>query len=62
MTNERYDNDEMPEPGEEQLHELIKEAGDKVRAENKEVKELHLKRLKEAVAEGVARRKNWQTT
>jgi hypothetical protein len=46
------------EAGEEQLHELIKQAGNEARSRKKQVSERHLEMLQAAVAEGVARRKN----
>ncbi len=55
-------NSEEQEAGEAQLNELIKEAGDVVRSQNKKAKARHLERLREAVNEGVARRKNPITT
>ena len=52
----------MQEAGEEQLNELIKQAGNEARARKKEALARHLKMLQAAVAEGVARRKNSLTT
>jgi endonuclease III len=51
-------NNQMQEAGEEQLNELIKQAGNEVRARKKEALARHLKMLQAAVDEGVARRKN----
>ncbi len=44
------------ETGEEQLAALIRQAGDEARARKKKAMELHYKKLKAAVAEGVSRR------
>ena len=55
-------NNQIPEAGEEQLNELIKQAGNEARSRKKEAFERHLKMLEAAVAEGVARRKNSITT
>ena len=55
-------NNQIQEAGEEQLNELIKQAGKEARARKKEALARHLKMLKAAVVEGVARRKNSLTT
>lgn len=48
----------IQEAGEEQLNELIKQAGKEARSRKKEAFARHVKMLHAAVAEGVARRKN----
>ncbi len=55
-------NNQIQEAGEEQLNELIKEAGNEARARRKEAWARHLEMLQAAVAEGVARRKNSPAT
>ena len=61
--NEGLDkNNQNQEPGEEQLNELIKQAGNEARARKKKAWARHLEMLQAAVAEGVARRKNPLTT
>ena len=60
---ERSDkNSDIEEAGEAQLHELIKQAGNEVRSQNKKALADHLKRLQAAVDEGMAHWKNPQTT
>ena len=49
---------EKHETGEEQLSQLIKQAGDEARARKKKAMALHYKKLKAVIAEGVARRQN----
>lgn len=51
-------NNQIQEAGEEQLNELIKQAGNEARTRQKEAWARHLEMLRAAVAEGVARRKN----
>jgi hypothetical protein len=55
-------NNQIQEVGEEQLNELIKQAGNEARSRKKKALARHLKMLQAAVAEGVARRKNSITT
>ena len=49
---------EIDETGEEQLSQLIKQAGEKARAKKKKILALHYKKLKEVIAEGVTCRQN----
>jgi vacuolar-type H+-ATPase subunit H len=49
---------QIQEPGEEQLNELIKQAGNQARARKKDALIRHQKMLQDAVSEGVSRRKN----
>lgn len=49
---------EEPEPGEAQLAELIRQAGEKARAGRVKAFTTHFKLLKAAVAEGASRRKH----
>ncbi len=56
MKQDKENNNNL-EAGEEQLHELIKQAGEEVRLRNNEALARHLKMPQAAVAEGVERRK-----
>ena len=58
MKEELDENNQIQEAGEEELNELIKQAGNEARSRKKEALARHLKKLQAAVAEGVARRKN----
>lgn len=49
---------EIHETGEEQLSQLIKQAGEEARTKRKKILEIHYKKLKEAIAQGVACRQN----
>ncbi|MCP4149773.1 MAG: hypothetical protein GY757_18655 [bacterium] len=55
-------NSEPHEAGEEQLNELIKQAGNEARSRKKKAVARHLKRLQAAVDEGVARWKSSTAT
>jgi hypothetical protein len=57
MKEELDENNQIQEAGEEELNELIKQAGNEARSRKKEALERHLKMLQTAVAEGMARRK-----
>jgi dsDNA-binding SOS-regulon protein len=46
------------ESGEEQLAALIKQAGEEARARKREALDLHFKKLRAVIAEGVSRWKN----
>ncbi len=46
------------ETGEEQLRQLIEQAGDEARSRKKEALAIHYKKLKAAIAEGIACRQN----
>jgi len=49
---------EIHETSEEQLNRLIKQAGEEARARRKKILELHNKKIKEVIAEGVGCRQN----
>ncbi|MFH0926795.1 MAG: hypothetical protein V1872_14375 [bacterium] len=50
--------EEDQEPGEEQLFELIKQAGDEARARKREAMAQHFKKLKDMVAEVMSQQQN----
>jgi len=49
---------EIHETGEEQLNQLIKQAGEEARSRKKKALALHYIKIKSVVAEGVNRRQN----
>lgn len=61
---EKYNSliNEKQETGDEQLTILIKKAGDDARKIKKKIMDIHYKKLKAGIAEGVARRKIRETS
>ena len=57
MTEVSDQNNKHQEVGEEQLTDLIKQAGDEARLRKREALDRHFKMIRVVIAEGVSRRK-----